>query len=371
MVRRAAAPTEPVRATASKVSSAGKRLASIIKLSLTLRSESFTGLNGGRAARQPETRGHRLSGRRSVHGSDAARQGLGRAHRPDAAVRPDPALHRPAPHPRGDHAAGLRDAEASSGSRCACPSARSRTLDHIIPTDDAGAALRRSAGRGDGRAHDQATAKDFGMPLFDLDTGEQGIVHVIGPELGLTQPGMTIACGDSHTSTHGAFGAIAFGIGTTPGARRARHAVPGDGQAQAAPGARWTASSARACTPRTSSSTIIQPARREGRRRLRLRVRRAASSSGISMEERMTVCNMSHRGRRALRLRQSRRDDLRLSARAGRTRPRARRWTARRRGGRASPPTPDATFDDVARIDGAGASSRGDLGHQPRAVGAV
>ena len=53
------------------------------------------------------------------------------------------------------------------------------------------------------------------MPLYDLDSGDQGIVHVIGPELGLTQPGMTIVCGDSHTTTHGAFGALAFGIGTT------------------------------------------------------------------------------------------------------------------------------------------------------------
>ena len=57
--------------------------------------------------------------------------------------------------------------------------------------------------------------KDFGVTFFDTDTGKQGIVHVVGPEQGLTQPGMTIACGDSHTSTHGAFGAIAFGIGTS------------------------------------------------------------------------------------------------------------------------------------------------------------
>ena len=53
------------------------------------------------------------------------------------------------------------------------------------------------------------------MRLFDLGSREQGIVHVIGPELGLTQPGMTIVCGDSHTATHGAFGALAFGIGTS------------------------------------------------------------------------------------------------------------------------------------------------------------
>src|SRR5438477_6627047 len=57
--------------------------------------------------------------------------------------------------------------------------------------------------------------REFGVRLFDIDSAEQGIVHVIGPELGLTQPDMTIVCGDSHTSTHGAFGALAFGIGTS------------------------------------------------------------------------------------------------------------------------------------------------------------
>ena len=61
----------------------------------------------------------------------------------------------------------------------------------------------------------QKNCKEFGVPLFDMDSPDQGIVHVIGPELGLTQPGMTIVCGDSHTSTHGAFGALAFGIGTS------------------------------------------------------------------------------------------------------------------------------------------------------------
>ncbi len=61
----------------------------------------------------------------------------------------------------------------------------------------------------------RANCKDKGVKLFDFDSGSQGIVHVIGPELGITQPGMTIVCGDSHTATHGAFGALAFGIGTT------------------------------------------------------------------------------------------------------------------------------------------------------------
>ena len=87
------------------------------------------------------------------------------------------------------------------------------TVDHIVPTinQDAPAdplaaemmdALRKNA-------------DDFGVTYFDLSSGKQGIVHVVGPEQGITQPGTTIACGDSHTATHGAFGAIAFGIGTT------------------------------------------------------------------------------------------------------------------------------------------------------------
>ncbi len=61
----------------------------------------------------------------------------------------------------------------------------------------------------------EANCQEFGIPLYGLDSPQQGIVHVIGPELGLTQPGLTIVCGDSHTSTHGAFGALAFGIGTS------------------------------------------------------------------------------------------------------------------------------------------------------------
>ena len=88
------------------------------------------------------------------------------------------------------------------------------TVDHIVPTRD------RDRPFADEMAEHmllaiEDNAAEFGIPLFDLDDERQGIVHVIGPELGLTQPGMTIACGDSHTATHGAFGAIAFGIGTS------------------------------------------------------------------------------------------------------------------------------------------------------------
>ena len=61
----------------------------------------------------------------------------------------------------------------------------------------------------------EGNCEEFGVPLYSLGSNRRGIVHVIGPELGITQPGMTIVCGDSHTATHGAFGALAFGIGTS------------------------------------------------------------------------------------------------------------------------------------------------------------
>lgn len=88
------------------------------------------------------------------------------------------------------------------------------TVDHIVPTDEfsepysdvlADAMIKEL----------RKNCEEFGVTFFDTHTGKQGIVHIVGPEQGITQPGTTIACGDSHTSTHGAFGAIAFGIGTS------------------------------------------------------------------------------------------------------------------------------------------------------------
>src|SRR5437667_3803039 len=105
---------------------------------------------------------------------------------------------------------GLRVA----GRKVRQPSRTVATIDHNVPTEPRGTpitdviAARQIAAL-------QANCRDFSIPLFDIHSPEQGIVHVIGPELGLTQPGMTIVCGDSHTSTHGAFGALAFGIGTS------------------------------------------------------------------------------------------------------------------------------------------------------------
>jgi 3-isopropylmalate/(R)-2-methylmalate dehydratase large subunit len=88
------------------------------------------------------------------------------------------------------------------------------TVDHIVPTDSQVSPFSDPLAEAMIQELNK-NAKDFGITYFSLASGKQGIVHVVGPEQGITQPGTTIACGDSHTATHGAFGAIAFGIGTT------------------------------------------------------------------------------------------------------------------------------------------------------------
>ena len=88
------------------------------------------------------------------------------------------------------------------------------TRDHIVPTNESSEPYSDSLA--DAMIKElRRNCEETGITFFDVGTGMQGIVHVVGPEQGLTQPGMTIACGDSHTSTHGAFGAIAFGVGTS------------------------------------------------------------------------------------------------------------------------------------------------------------
>jgi 3-isopropylmalate/(R)-2-methylmalate dehydratase large subunit len=100
------------------------------------------------------------------------------------------------------------------GKQVFAPNRNIATIDHSIPTD------KNRQNYADELNRKQVdmlrkNCEEFGVPILDIDSGHQGVVHVTGPELGLTQPGMTIVCGDSHTSTHGAFGALAFGIGTT------------------------------------------------------------------------------------------------------------------------------------------------------------
>src|SRR5947208_384390 len=107
---------------------------------------------------------------------------------------------------------GLR----TNGRKVRPPDRTLATADHNVPTDGTmtAALIKDQLSRVQVETLERNCA-DFGVPVYSLGSNRQGIVHVIGPELGVTQPGMTIVCGDSHTATHGAFGALAFGIGTS------------------------------------------------------------------------------------------------------------------------------------------------------------
>lgn len=100
------------------------------------------------------------------------------------------------------------------GMKVKFPNRTFATVDHIIPTDEPNEPF--SDPLADAMIKElRKNCAESGVTFFDSNTGKQGVVHIVGPEQGITQPGMTIACGDSHTATHGAFGAIAFGIGTS------------------------------------------------------------------------------------------------------------------------------------------------------------
>ncbi len=181
---------------------------------------------------------------------------------------------------------GLREA----GRRVRRPEATIATVDHNVPTanprrfiEDPIAAKQIEALR--------ANCATFGIRLYDIDSAEQGIVHVIGPELGLTQPGMTIVCGDSHTSTHGAFGALAFGIGTTD----VEHVLA----TQCLPWARPKTMNVEVAgqlgegvTAKDLALAIIEQIGTDGARGHVIEYSGTAVRA-LSMEARMTLCNMT------------------------------------------------------------------------------
>ena len=184
---------------------------------------------------------------------------------------------------------GLRNA----GRPVRAPNRTLAVADHNVPTTD------RSAGIADEESRIQVealanNAAEFGVPYFAMEDIRQGIVHVIGPEQGFTQPGMTIVCGDSHTATHGAFGALAFGIGTSEvehvlatqtliqkPAKNMRITVDGD----LAPGV-------------TAKDIILAIIGKIGTAGGTSHVIEFAGSAirGLSMEGRMTICNMAIEG---------------------------------------------------------------------------
>jgi 3-isopropylmalate/(R)-2-methylmalate dehydratase large subunit len=164
------------------------------------------------------------------------------------------------------------------------------TQDHNVPTTD------RSLPITDPISKQQidtlrANCRQFGIRLYDLDDPQQGIVHVLGPELGLTQPGMTIVCGDSHTATHGAFGALAFGIGTS----EVEHVLATQTLLQDKPRSfelRIDGRLPRGVTAKDLILYLIGQIGTDGGTGYVIEYTGEAIRA-LSMEERMTVCNMS------------------------------------------------------------------------------
>jgi len=184
------------------------------------------------------------------------------------------------------------------GLRVRRPANTVATMDHSTPTERRSAKARTLAVLPalDAQARAQLerleqNCAEFGIPLYALGDERQGIVHVIGPELGLTQPGMTVVCGDSHTSTHGAFGALAFGIGTS----QVGHVLATQCLVQTKPKRLEIRVDGRLAPGVSAKDIILAIVARLGVGGGTGHVieYRGETISGLSMEERMTVCNMS------------------------------------------------------------------------------
>lgn len=171
-----------------------------------------------------------------------------------------------------------------------CPQLTLATEDHNVPTVDIDRPIADPVSRAQVEALRNNCAA-FGVPLFSLGNQEQGIVHVVGPQLGLTQPGMTVVCGDSHTSTHGAFGALAFGIGTS----EVEHVLAT--QTLPLKPSKTMAITLNGDLPEgvTAKDVILAVIARIGTGGGQGYVLeyRGSVIEGLSMEERMTICNMS------------------------------------------------------------------------------
>ena len=255
---------------------------------------------------------------------------------------------------------GLR----ANGHRVRQPDLTIATADHNVPTTDLTIPISDPIA-----AQQIATLRrnceEFGIRLFDINSAEQGIVHIIGPELGLTQPGMTIVCGDSHTSTHGAFGALAFGIGTS----EVEHVL------------------ATQCLPQNKPRTMlveVNGALPEGvtAKDLALGIIGAIGTDGatghvieyagdavraLSMEGRMTLCNMSiEAGARAGMIAP---DETTFAYLEGRTfAPASAKWDEALRYWHMLWSDPQAKFDRVVRIDAAAIEPQVTWGTNPGMV---
>ncbi|MGA2003819.1 MAG: 3-isopropylmalate dehydratase large subunit [Terriglobales bacterium] len=258
---------------------------------------------------------------------------------------------------------GLR----ASGRRVRQPLRTIATVDHNIPTTPRGLPIADPIAARQIEAL-QKNCREFGVPLFDMDSADQGIVHVIGPELGITQPAMTIVCGDSHTSTHGAFGSLAFGIGTS----EVEHAL------------------ATQCLPQNKAKSMLVLVRGhlpEGvtAKDLALGIIGRIGTDGatghvieyageavraLSMEGRMTLCNMSiEAGARAGLIAP---DETTFAYVAGRRfAPKGKNWDAAVAYWRTLSSDPEARYDRVIEIDAASLAPFVTWGTNPGMVVAV
>ncbi len=177
-----------------------------------------------------------------------------------------------------------------AGRRVRRPDLTFATVDHNVPTDNQ-LEIRDPLSRRQVEAM-RANCVEFGVPLYDIKSGRQGIVHVIGPELGLTLPGFTIVCGDSHTSTHGAFGALAFGIGTSEVEHVLATQTLWQGLRPASFGIEVTGRLGPGLEPKDIILAIIRKIGTGGATGHAIEYYGPAIKA-LSMEGRMTICNMS------------------------------------------------------------------------------
>jgi 3-isopropylmalate/(R)-2-methylmalate dehydratase large subunit len=240
---------------------------------------------------------------------------------------------------------GLR----ASGRAVRRPDLTLATEDHNVPTRDILLPIADPVSRAQVDAL-RANCAEFGVPVYSLGSVEQGIVHVVGPQLGLTQPGMTVVCGDSHTSTHGAFGALAFGIGTS----EVEHVLAT--QTLPLKPFRTMAITVEGDLPAgvTAKDIILAVIARIGTgggQGYVLEYRGSAIRS-LSMEGRMTLCNMSiEAGARAGMVAP---DETTFAYLEGRPHaPVGADWEAALASWRSLPTDPDATFDAEVVLDAA------------------
>ena len=240
------------------------------------------------------------------------------------------------------------DMLAERGLRVAYPDRTVATVDHIIPTDDLARPYPDEQAEQMMRALERNT-RDFGVRFLDFASGRQGIVHIIGPELGMVHPGMTVACGDSHTATHGAFGTLAFGIGTS----QVRDVLASQCLSLDPLGVRRIEISGALAPGVEAKDVILHVIRRLG---VKGGIGYAYEYGGrviegMSMEARMTVCNMSIEG--GARVGYVNPDETTFAYLEGREyAPQGEAWEAALPHWRSFASDADARYDDVVEFAG-------------------